>query len=72
MEICEDEESNDCRVVIVNSWINGNITDVKRTMKHRSKCFAISLIPVLVGQYGYQYHNAIWEVKKMCDCEDTR
>ena len=54
---------------IIDSWINGNRTEVKNIMKNKTKCFALDLVIILVGQYGFKYHNAIYEVYEMCESD---
>ena len=51
---------------ILESWFRGNTNTIKRLMRNKSKLYAIDLIPILVGQFGYQYHQAITIVREMC------
>lgn len=50
---------------LIESWINGNTMWVRKKLKNKSKLFVVDLIHVLVGQYGYRYHNAITVVRAM-------
>jgi hypothetical protein len=52
---------------IIEAWINGNRADVRKCMKTKNKLFAVNLIPVFVGQFGYKYHNAISEIRAMLE-----
>lgn len=52
---------------ICESWINGNQSQIRKLLKRKSKVFCIDLIAVMVGQYGYKYHLAIAEIRKMCE-----
>ena len=53
--------------LLIDSWINGNRSDVRRALKNKSKCFILDLVVVYKEYANISWNDALHEVYNMCE-----